>query len=155
MTREQSYTKHVHVHCSCASVSIEERERNGPTIPIINISRGFSELHSSKEGTCTALVHFIVHAPSVHSSRSPTYTASISLLVQKYFSFSSASEHMRVDFLPSSPFFFSPSLRRLPLFQNDRSAASIVSKVYFHSFPHFYIINFLRMRIENPNDARY
>lgn len=27
---------------------------NGPTIPIINISRGFSEVHSSKEGTCTA-----------------------------------------------------------------------------------------------------
>lgn len=49
-------------------------------------------------------VHFIVHAPSVHSSRSPTYTASISLSVQKYFSFSSASEHMRVDFLLSPPF---------------------------------------------------
>lgn len=85
---------------------------NGPTIPIINISRGFSEVHSSKEGTCIQPAHFIVHAPSVHSSRSPTYTASISLLAQKYFPvFECVRAHAGwfSSFFP----FFSPSLRHL------------------------------------------
>ena len=50
-------------------------------------------------------VHFIVHAPSVHSSYvlrriPPPYRS----WPKSTFPFSSASEHMRVDFLPSSPF---------------------------------------------------
>lgn len=112
---------HAFLSLSLSLLNAENRrEHCGPTIPITNISRGFSKLHLAEEGhrrrSLLRSVHFITPA----SARAPASR-------RKYFSFSSAYEHMRVDFLffVSVPLFCSFSFPRVSPSAQSRSSGLV------------------------------
>lgn len=99
--------------CDCTRLGIKKRERNGPTIPIINISRSFSELHLSKEGTCIAGAFYSSRTLGTLFTFSDVYRLHIALGPKVLFVFKCVRAHAGwfSSFFP----FFSPSLRHLPL----------------------------------------